>query len=294
MGITLDGMREVEIPGEVIITGASSAYGPALLALLGSLTLNWPEHPPILVYDIGLDEETRSALARHGVNTRRVPPFCPHWRRHFAWKIWAWNDAPARSVLWIDAGIVVLRPLAEVFDTISRLGYFLVPNGMPLAIEASEAACRGCGVTPDFRLGKGTLCGGFAGFRKDAMGSLLEEMLRLALTEEHIAASEPGHRHDQALLSLLAHRDLHPLQSADPDIYLMDRSPRQRQEQSVWCHRLAIRRRDAARFASHISSGGTAFIPSAPSPWKRFFPLYRVRRWLGRQYPAVIYDGVRD
>jgi hypothetical protein len=268
----------------MIVTGASSAYGPALLALLGSLKLNWHGHPEVLVYDLGLDEDTRSALRRHRVNTRVVPPFCPHWRRHFTWKIWAWNDAPAEKILWMDAGIVALRPLPEIFDTISRLGYFLVPNGMPLAREASEAACRGCGVSPDFRLGKGTLCGGFAGFRKDIMGALLEEMLSVALTEEHIAASEPGHRHDQALLSLLAYRDFQPLQTADPEVYLMDRSPRERPGQPVWCHRRAIRPRDGRHFADRISAGGAPFLPSVPSRW----------RWPGKRYAPVVYDGVRD
>jgi hypothetical protein len=279
---------------KVIITGASSAYGPSLLALLGSLTLNWPDHPPILVYDIGLDEGTRSALARFGVNTKQVPPFCPHWRRHFAWKIWAWNDAPAQSVLWIDAGIVVLRPLAEVFDAISRWGYFMVPIGTSLAVEASEAACRGCGVPAEFRQGKSALWGGFVGFRKDATRPILAEALRLALTEENLAASSPGHRHDQALLSLLAHRDLQPLQTADPDVYLMDRSPCQRPQQPLWCHRRTIRRADAVHFAAHISVSGAPFIPSAPSWLDKGFPWYRVRRWVGRIYPSILYDGVRD
>ena len=148
----------------------------------------------------------------------------------------------------MDGGVVALRPLPEIFDTISRPGYFLVTNGMPLTLEASEAACLGCGVSPDFRLRKGTLCGG-------------EEMLRVALTEEHIAASEPGHRHDQALLSLLACRDFRPLQTCDPDVYLMDLSPRERPGQPVWCHGLAIRRRDARYFADRISAGGAPFLP---------------------------------
>ena len=46
----------------MIITAASSTFGPSLLALLGSLNLNWPGHPPVRVYDIGLDEDTLGDL----------------------------------------------------------------------------------------------------------------------------------------------------------------------------------------------------------------------------------------
>ena len=72
----------------LIITAASNAYGPSLLALPGSLNLNWHNHPPVLVYDIGLDDATRATLQQHHIPLRVVPPFCPHWRSHFTWKIW--------------------------------------------------------------------------------------------------------------------------------------------------------------------------------------------------------------
>lgn len=95
----------------LLLTAASEAYAPSLLALLGSLTLHWPSHPPVRVYDIGLAPSSRETLERHGVEVVAVPAFCPHWRRHFTWKPWCWADAPARDVLWIDAGVVVLDTL---------------------------------------------------------------------------------------------------------------------------------------------------------------------------------------
>jgi hypothetical protein len=60
---------------KLIITAASEVYASSLLALLGSLNLNWPEHPPVLVYDIGLDEATLTILNAHNILVKKFPPF---------------------------------------------------------------------------------------------------------------------------------------------------------------------------------------------------------------------------
>jgi hypothetical protein len=280
----------------LIITAASRSYGPSLLALLGSLTLNWPAHPPVLVYDIGLDEATRAELARHKVNVKLVPPFCPHWRKHYTWKIWCWHDAPARNVLWIDAGVAVLQPLDEVFDVIERQGYFVVPNGWWLSREASEAHCRGCGVAPEFRQGKRTLTAGFTGFSQHGwMRALLDEALRIALVEEYIAATTPDHRWEQALFSLLLHRQLEQVNFAEPSIYLAEYSPLQIPPPKAWMHRRTMRACDRAHFAAHVSTPGAPHLPGR-SWWRPWLAHYRyvARRWLAARYPSLMFEGVRD
>ena len=137
----------------IIITAASAIYGSSLLAMIGSLDRNWPEHPPLIVYDIGLDTRTLDALKRHGIEVRLVPAFCPHWRLHFTWKIWCWHEAPADSVLWLDAGLTVLRPLDEVFTAIDAIGYFACPNYEPINIEASRHGIRSLRNRPGDHIG---------------------------------------------------------------------------------------------------------------------------------------------
>jgi hypothetical protein len=284
------------VSDRLIITAASKAYGPSLLALLGSLTLNWPQHPPVLVYDIGLDDATRAALARHKVDVKRVPPFCPHWRKHYTWKIWCWHDAPARNILWIDAGVAILQPLDEVFSVIAQQGYFVVPNGWPLSREASEAHCRACGVAPEFRDGRQTFTAAFVGFCTDGwMCTLLDEALRVALVEEYIAATTPDHRWEQALFSLLLYRYLAQVSCADPGLYHAEQSPRQTPQPKVWLHRRAICSRDRAHFAAHISTPGAPYLPGRS--WWRWRLLrfrYTTRRWLGARHAAFLFEGVRD
>lgn len=286
----------------LILTAASENFGPSLLAMLGSIHLNWPAHPPIRVYDLGMDAKTLEVLAANGVQTVRVPPFCPHWRRHFTWKIWCLDDAPASQILWMDAGLLVMEPLDEIFTAILKLGYFLVPNYHLLDSEASEAACRGCGVEPSFRFGKATQAGGLMGFRKDGiMLVLLQEALAVAMQEENIQATKPSHRHDQAILSLLMYKYYQSIVMADAQIYLGHRSPEQVAGQKIWVHRGGLLQQDIDFYSQHISISGEPRKPMNPRknrPRNPFvllgrFLLSRYRRLKRRMGPPYIYDGVR-
>ncbi len=292
----------------MIITAASAAFGPSLLALLGSLNLNWPGHPHVRVYDIGLDDGTLRVLKDNDVEVLKVPEFCPHWRKHFTWKIWCWNDAQAREVLWMDAGLVVLKPLDDVFHAIDNLGYFVVPTYHPLTENASEAACRGCGVDISFREGKVTLAGGFIGFKKEGqILQILEEALTVALKEEYIAATERMHRHDQAIISLLFYREFENVLMSDGVTYCscvpLNHSPRA-PGREVWVHRRSILPEDQAYFASRIVEAGPPYMPKDPKTTKQFKILWKkifgaperyirrlVKGQLGEEGP---YDGIRE
>lgn len=289
----------------MIITAASAVFGPSLLALLGSLNLNWPGHPHVRVYDIGLDDDTLSVLRSNNVEVIQVPEFCSHWRKHFTWKIWCWNDAPAREILWMDAGIVVLKPLDSVFHAINNMGYFVVPTYHPLTENASEAACEGCGVNASFREGKVTLAGGLIGFKKKGqIQQILKEALSIALTEEYIAATERMHRHDQAIISLLLYKQFGDVLMADGPVYLGWLSPKQVPGQKVWVHRRSILPEDEAYFASRIIVSGPLYMPKDPigdrqfrTLWKKIFgaPERFIRRLIkGQLGEEESYNGVRE
>ena len=280
----------------LIITAASAGFGRSLLALLGSLDLNWPGHPDVLIYDLGLDASTLAALRRHHIRVKRVPPFCAHWRKHFTWKLWCLHDAPARDILWLDAGITVLAPLDDIFATIDRQGYFVVPNFQQLDWEASLAACAACEVAPEFRLGKATLAGGLMGFRKSGViADVIAKANELALVEKNLAATTTRHRHDQALISLLLYKHLGDVTTADGIVYLGWDSPRQTRGQKVWVHRRALDPIDQDHYVAAIGTQGPAYVP--PVRHARTFRLREVpTRALRRARRAFvkIYDGIND
>ena len=297
-----------EIEDRMIITAASAAFGPSLLSLLGSLNLNWPGHPHVRVYDIGLDDETLRVLDANNVEVIRVPAFCPHWRKHFTWKIWCWNDAPASKILWMDAGLVVLKPLDDVFYAIDKLGYFVVPTYHPLTENASENACRGCGVDASFRDGKITLAATFIGFKKEGqIQQILEEALSIALTEEYIASTERMHRHDQAIISLLLYKKLKSVLMSDGVVYCSCvplSNSHESPGQKLWVHRRSILSGDQDYFASHITAPGASYMPKDPQTGKHFRELWKkvfglperyIRRLIkGQPIKDEPYDGIKN
>ena len=249
-----------------IITAASESYSKQLLALLGSLEANWPSHPPVVVYDLGLPISVVDSLESRNVEVRKVPEFCPHWRQHFTWKIWCWNDVDAETFLWIDAGAVVLSPLVEVFPHIENTGYLVVPNYRLLIEEASVEACFGCGVEPSFRNGKTTLAGNFMGFDKtnELMSRILKEALELALVEKNIKATDLKHRHDQALISLLIYKNIQSPLMLDGNIYLGGPSPMLVPGQKVWACRRGMDAQDIENYSNYFLEPTKSQHPPLP------------------------------
>jgi hypothetical protein len=258
---------------DLIITAASESYTAQLLSMLGSLRCNWPEHPPVLVYDLGLSEETTGFLAKAGFEVRKIPPFAPHWRQHYTWKLWCMHDAPAKRVLWLDAGCCVLRPIPEILDIVSAQGYFGLPNARPLEIEASEAACEGCGVSPDFRKGKVVVTAAVLGFLRGSKAEqVIEEAYSVGLTERFIRATRPEHRWEQAILSLQMYKHITPLILCDADTYFNEDWHARFTTQSIWAARRAMHFRDRRYFAASLT--GPAH-PHLPGPSHKLTLWYR-------------------
>jgi len=300
--------EKMETSNRIIITAASSSYEESLMALLGSLNCNWPDHPPVLVYDIGMRQKALSELDRAGIMVRRVPAFCEHWRRHFTWKLWCMNEASCNTFFWIDAGICVLRPMDEVFRCAETLGYFVVPNDNPLSWGVNRYLRDRYGVCIANLEEIPSILGGFIALSRAQARSVLDEAMDLALIEEAMKCTKPYDRHDQDVLSLLLFRSFGPLLYADRELYGEWIAPAMHHCQKVWIHRRRMRPEDVLYFKQYLRMQGAPRIPGAPDylypPTGR---LQRARIWLasirGRNpYPpslpaptgGYIHDGVRD
>jgi hypothetical protein len=118
----------------VLATGADERYGYWLLNMIGSVKANSDVFDRIVAYDLGLSHEQRRLLdAVRGVEVRTVPPFVPHWREGRTWKTWIWTHLETDRILWLDAGLSVLRPLTEAVGSINSREYFVVSQGHPVA-----------------------------------------------------------------------------------------------------------------------------------------------------------------
>ena len=115
---------------KAIITSASNKFFPSLINLLGSIKANYPNHPHIYVYDLGLFYTFRKEIESvPGVTILTVPHFVSFWRSCYTWKTYILNTPLADLNFYLDAGNQVLRPLDEVFEKIKNNGYLAVGTG---------------------------------------------------------------------------------------------------------------------------------------------------------------------
>lgn len=119
-----------------IITSASSKFFPSLLNLLGSIEVNYPNHPDVYVYDLGLFYTFRKELESiPWVHVLDVPHFVPHWRSCYTWKTYILNTPLTDLNFYIDAGCQVSKPLDTLFDKIDSQGYLAVSQGTSITIQ---------------------------------------------------------------------------------------------------------------------------------------------------------------
>lgn len=115
-----------------VVSAADARFGRFLLNLLGSIRRRSDIFDEVIVYDLGMTRFQRRLLdGVRGVQVREVPPFVPHWRQGRTWKTWIWTHVEADAVVWLDAGITVLRPLDDFLRQIEERGYFVVSQGVP-------------------------------------------------------------------------------------------------------------------------------------------------------------------
>ncbi|MNS69049.1 hypothetical protein D3C72_1023540 [compost metagenome] len=259
-----------------IITAASEKYANSLFSLIGSLNCNWANHPPIVVYDLGLSPQTLAILKKARIEVRSIPAFCSHWRAHYTWKLWCMTYSEFDLVIWMDAGLCVLDNLDEVIEITKNRSYFLVPNYQFLDYEASEQTCNACGVPHVFRIGKGTLAGGFIGFLQNSeFGKLMRNAFEIALTEDNIKAHNNRHKNDQSIISLLAYKQFPNPVLEDGLKYLGWSSPKMVENQKVWVQRRNILKKDIKIYKSNLAQIGNKHIPKDPSDLTLFEKIYK-------------------
>ncbi len=113
-----------------LITSCSNKFFPSLINLLTSIKVNYPHHPPIYIYDLGLLYLYRKELELiEGVTVIPMPHFCPHWRACYTWKTYIFAHPLAELNFYLDAGCQVLQPLDEDFAIIERDSILLVDQG---------------------------------------------------------------------------------------------------------------------------------------------------------------------
>jgi hypothetical protein len=242
-----------------------------LINFVGSVQRQSDIFDEIVVYDLGMTPFQRRLLENaRGVEVRTVPPFVPHWRGGFTWKTWIWTHLEADIIVWLDAGITVLRPLTDPLEQIRERGYFVVSSG----VTADKSTPTDYYSLYDLPRGFGdriSIAGGIIGFDRSSSfyASVIEPTFHdavlgrsLGFSEAEVAKLNWGlneldellvrdceiFRHDQTLLTIHFYRSV-----ADPVVNELDqyggfKSPHDHPEQVIWSHR----RRGDYRFLPRV------------------------------------------
>jgi hypothetical protein len=156
-----------------IITSASNKFFPSVLNLIGSIKANYPQHPPLFLYNLGLLPSYIKELKEvHGVTVLEVPHFVSHWRSCYTWKTYVLNTPLADLNFYIDAGSEVVKPLDEIFEAIETDGYFAIEQNSPLAMNLPQEY-RSIFSVDEPLCSLPLLTAGIVGFKKDSFVSPL-------------------------------------------------------------------------------------------------------------------------
>lgn len=118
---------------KAIITSVSNKFFPSLVNLLGSIKANYPKHPKIYIYDLGLFWTFRKELEQiENVKVLDMPRFVSFWRSCYTWKTYILAHPLADLNFYMDAGCQVLKPLDKIFEKIEQYDYFLIQQGIKL------------------------------------------------------------------------------------------------------------------------------------------------------------------
>ena len=155
---------------KALITSVSNKFFPSLLNLIGSIKQNYPNHPHIFIYDLGLNFLFKKQIKKiKNVSIIEIPHFVSFWRSCYTCKTYIINTPLADLNFYLDAGCQILKPLDEVFEKIEKNDYLLVSQGSVVTIQ---------NITPkdylklfDIKKEKETneiIAAGIFGFKKDS------------------------------------------------------------------------------------------------------------------------------
>jgi hypothetical protein len=281
----------------VLATAADERYGYWLLNLIASAQVHRRRVDRIVAYDLGLSPFQRLLLERcRGVETRNVPEFVPFWRQGRTWKLWIWRYLEADRILWLDAGVTILRTLDDPLAQIAEHGYFAVANGHPNrpSIPSDWYERFGIGTSEAERPGISTGIFGFAtaglvyddvivpsfesALAGDCLGFSTEEAERFNLGLDHLSAPMirdcPAFRWDQSVVNVQFAKALPAAHVNDVYKYGGWMSRHDHPEQIFWNHR---------------RRGDFGYLPrlSLEQPWTvpaRAWGLWFRWRWWARNH----------
>lgn len=200
----------------IVITAANSKYYHSLLTLINSIHLYSLELvQSIIVYNLGLSgEEVKNLKKIKNVIVEEFPQGVEllHSKflepKQYVYKIYCAKNSEkfGKNILWLDAGVMALKPLDEIFKVIENEHIFMVGD-VHLNKNYTHKNCIKIMNATEKELNDTQISAGILGYKSDGkFNFLIEEAYNYSLIENCVDGSVENHRHDQSVYSILASR----------------------------------------------------------------------------------------
>jgi hypothetical protein len=205
-----------------ITTAASDNFAYFLFNMLYSLHKNFPDHPVVYIYDLGLNERYLKEIRNIKWIKIVYPPSSdkiPYIKESYAWKPFLYSEPKERYVLQLDAGIVIFKSLKHWFYLIKKRGYLFFRQGDKLTDIVTDELWKIVGLNKENYRNIPYFAAGVIGFDKNLMEPAIKESCSLSEKGYSLGYSESEKtricgkydniirdcvlfRHDQTLVNL--------------------------------------------------------------------------------------------
>jgi hypothetical protein len=175
-----------------LVTAVDAKYAPFLFNTLSSIHANFPAHPLVYVFDLGLSHTQRCELESvPWIRLRAVDKFIPDWKAGWSWKPYILTRVDERFVLYFDAANIVLyRSISLWFLAIKRHGFFGIANGQRMQEITPTDYWAMFGLDPAVCAGRPTFGAGLFGFdRAGPAGTAIRKCLALTVAGWNLGRS---------------------------------------------------------------------------------------------------------
>jgi len=205
-------------------TAVNSKFIPSLLVWIESLIKQKISLEKITVYYWPEAETEISAIKKNysAVTFTVFPttspaeiPWADFWEpQHYGWKLWIIYQNLSQPGIYIDAGVMVARPIADIYDIIEKEGAFLLEDENLNRSWCHEKFTKMMNCT-DEELNSKQLQAAVLGWNTTfpAVKKLFTHAFYytkardILVGEKWEAGGKTGHRHDQSILSILSYRE---------------------------------------------------------------------------------------
>lgn len=209
----------------ILITTANSPYYQSLLTLINGVHLFGLDCvDKILVYDLGLSQEEKSQLNKLKLvevldyrqeivskHEKFLEPKSHVYKLYCLWESRKWGE----NIFWLDAGVVPIRPMCEIFQIIEQDEVFLVGD-YHLNKNYTHTSCQTIMSANTMELEGLQLSSGICGYKSGGRyEKMFEEAFNFSLIPGCVDGDQENHRHDQSVLSILSIRHGCPRQNID-------------------------------------------------------------------------------